>query len=417
MSQARFHVAIAGAGIAGLTLALLLQQNSIPCTVYELRASTASPDGGALMLAPNALRILDQIGLLARIQHLGFNFETIFFKDAAGQTTSEFLMGSTARYGYQAMRIHRHIVVTELRKLAAERGIPVHFEKQISGVVEETPAGVTFQFVDGSTGRATLLVGADGIHSKLRDYVCPGREYAPVYSGQLALSLVTHQQQEDPRRSLPAIFHGRTGALLMLPQSFDGSEVVVGTQLRYPEQDRSGWSALAEDGARLFELWQQGVGEWQSLHPLELERDPAISIWPYYALPNIPSWVSQGKGVVLVGDAAHAIAPTAGQGACQAVEDACTLAVLVASLSSRRVEAMMGKALEFWEKARGERIEKVKTLTLQLGNNRLPQEEREKLPAGHYWNAGEQPDLFWLYGVNVGDEFSRLWMDREATRQ
>jgi hypothetical protein len=78
---------------------------------------------------------------------------------------------------------------------------------------------------------------------------------------------------------------------------------------------------------------------------------------------------------------------------------------------------MIGQGLEFWEAARRERVDKVKTLTLQLGNNRLPRKEREKLPAGHYWNAGEQPDLFWLYGVNVGDEFSRLWMDREATQQ
>jgi 2-polyprenyl-6-methoxyphenol hydroxylase-like FAD-dependent oxidoreductase len=368
------------------------------------------------MLAPNALRILDETGVLERIRHRGFNFETIFFKDGAGQTTSEFLMGSTARYGYQAMRIHRHTVVAELRKLAAERGIPVYFEKHVSGVVEETQEGVTFQFADGSTARATLLVGADGIHSKLRDYVCPG--YAPVYSGQLALALVTHQEQYssssadelDPRRSLPAVFHGRTGALLMLPQSFDGSEVIVGTQLRYPEQDRAGWARLAEDGPKLFDLWQQGVGEWQSLLPFTLEsvRDnAAISIWPYYALPNIPSWVSRGKRVVLVGDAAHAIAPTAGQGACQAIEDASTLAVLLAKFVSGPEEPI-GPGLEFWETARRERVEKVKTLTLQLGNNRLPQEEREKLPVGHYWNMGEQPDLFWLYGVNVGDEFSRL---------
>jgi 2-polyprenyl-6-methoxyphenol hydroxylase-like FAD-dependent oxidoreductase len=360
------------------------------------------------MLTPNAMRILEEIGLLARIRKQGCSFDTIFFKDSAGQTTDQFLMGGIPHYGYHAMRIHRHTVITELKNLAAERGISVHFERQISRILEENRDGVTFQFVDGSSDHASVLIGADGIHSHIRGYVCPG--YSPVYLGQIALSAVTQQgsskQLEDSRRSLPAVFHGRNGALLMLPQSFDGSEVIVGTQLRYPKRDRAGWTRLANDGEELFNLWKQGIGEWQGLVPSVLEnvRHDAISIWPSYALPSIPRWVSSGKPVILVGDAAHAIAPTAGQGACQALEDALTLSVLFSGLSS---PAAMGHGLEFWEKVRRERVEKVKALTLQLGNNKLPQEEREKLPSGEYWNSGEQPDLFWLYGVHVGDEFSR----------
>jgi 2-polyprenyl-6-methoxyphenol hydroxylase-like FAD-dependent oxidoreductase len=365
------------------------------------------------MLAPNAMRILDEIGLLVRIQKQGYNFDTIFFKDSAGQTTSQFLMGSTSRYGYQAMRIPRHTVVTELRTLATERGIPIHFEKQISRVLEESQNGVTFQFADGLTGHAKVLIGADGIYSNVRDYVCPGR--SPAYSGQLAPSVVVQQRPrgplEGPSSSLPAIFHGRNGALLMLPQSFDGSEVVIGTQLQYPEQDRAGWTRLANNRNELLHLFKQGVGEWQDVVPFSLEHVQynAISIWPYYALPDIPSWVSEGKKVILVGDAAHAMPPTAGQGACQAIEDAATLAVLFSESSS--FPDLTGLDLELWEKVRRERVERVKALTVQLGNNRLPQKEREKLPKGHYWNTGEQPDLFWLYGLHVGKEFSRLYTD------
>ncbi|KAK4118441.1 FAD/NAD(P)-binding domain-containing protein [Parathielavia appendiculata] len=379
------HVAIAGAGIAGLGLALLLQQKSIPCVVYELRASTATTTG-ALMLAPNAMRILEEIGLLARIQKQGHSFDTIFFKDSAGQTTDQFLMGSIPRYGYHAMRIHRHTV--------------------ISRALEENQDGVTFQFADGSTDHASVLIGADGIHSYIRGYVCLG--YSPVYSGQIALSAVTQQglpeRLEDPRCSLPAVFHGRNGALLMLPQSFDGSEVI----------DRAGWTRLANDGEELFNLWKQGIGEWHGLVPSVLEsvRHDAISIWPYYALPSIPRWVSSGKRVILVGDAAHAIAPTAGQGACQALEDALTLSVLFSSLF---FPVVMGHGLDFWEKVRRERVERVKALTLQLGNNRLPQEEREKLPSGQYWKSGEQPDRSWLYRVHVGEEFSRLYANHDAS--
>ncbi|KAH7200641.1 hypothetical protein BKA60DRAFT_470054 [Fusarium oxysporum] len=406
MKGDKFHIAIAGAGIAGLSLALLLQERSISCAVYELRPSTV-PKPGALMLAPNALRILDKIGLFTKIRAKGYNFDTIHFKDFAGQTIDRFLMGSEAQYGFHAIRIHRETVMAELKNLAKERAIPIHFEKQISSVIHENEAGVAFQFSDGSVGQASILIGADGIHSAVRNYICP--QHNPEYSGQLAISAVIQQNSLslplNIRQSLPAIFVGKNRPFLMLPQSYDGSEIVVATQFRYQEQDKVGWLSLATDEPKLRNLLKESIGEWQALVQSSLEdvRYDAISTWPYYALPSLPSWVSRGKRVALIGDAAHAISPTGGQGACQAIEDAFTLAVLLSGLPSFD---LLGEGLAYWEKVRRERIEKVKKLTLQLGNSRLPQHEREQLPEGHYWNSGEQPDLHWLYGEPVGDEIS-----------
>ena len=390
--------------LQGLSLALLLQQRSVRCTVYELRPSHVE-SVGALMLAPNALRILNDMGAYTQVRTRGYNFEAVEFKDDLDQTIDQFLMGSKERYGYEALRIPRQAVLEELMALAKDRMIPVYHEKRFLHVVEETQNRVTFKLTDGSVADASVLIGADGIHSALRSYVCP--EVKPVFSGQLAVSAVISRAQlrvpPGTKYNLPAIIHGKNGGFLMLPQSFDGSDVVVATQKAYLEQDRAGWTALAADKRQLMDLLHLRKSEWPDIVQSALEnvRPGDISIWPYYSIPKVPRWTSAGGRVVLVGDAAHAIPPTAGQGACQAFEDALTLAVLLAGLAS---PALLAKGLQLWEGMRKERIEKVAILTMQLGNNRLPQAEREKLPRGQYWNSGEQLDLRWLYNANIGEE-------------
>ena len=394
-------ICLANNTIQGLSLALLLQQRSIRCTVYELRPRNVG-SAGALMLAPNALRILDDIGAYSKIRARGYNFEAVEFKDDHDQTIDQFLMGSDEQYGYKALRIPRQAVLEELRALAQERMITVRYEKRFLQVLAETENGITFRFADGSTSDADILIGADGIHSAVRAFVCP--ETKPIFSGQLAISAVVQRPHlrfpPGMDYHLPAIIHGRNGGMLMLPQSFDGSDVVVATQKAYLEQDRSGWASLAADKHQLYDMIQSRKSEWSDVvqSALECIHPENITIWPYYSLPKVSRWSSTGGRVVLLGDAAHAIPPTAGQGACQAFEDALSLAVLLAGLAS---PALLAEGLHLWEGMRKERIDKVAVLTMQLGNNRLPQAEREKLPKGQYWNSGEQSNLLWLYRENI----------------
>jgi 2-polyprenyl-6-methoxyphenol hydroxylase-like FAD-dependent oxidoreductase len=360
---------------------------------------------GALMLAPNALRILDQIGAYSQIRGRGYNFDEVQFKDKAENIIDCFPMGSEEKYGYQALRIPRQVVLEELEILAKDREIPINYGKKLVRVLEETQDRVAFQFTDGSVAVASVLIGADGLRSAVRGYICPNIK--PTYSGQLAVSALidrTHLRlPSGANYHLPAVIYGNSGGYLMLPQSFDGSDIVIGTQKAYPEQDRTGWAALAADKNQLSDLLRLKESGWSDVIQSALENisPDSISIWPYYSIQEVPHWTSVIGRVLLLGDAAHAIPPTAGQGACQAFEDSLTVAILLAPL---KPFTSLVRELRLWEEIRKDRIKDVARLTMQLGNNRLPQAERDQLPRGKYWASSEQPDLHWLYQKNIGED-------------
>lgn len=93
-------------------------------------------------------------------------------------------MDKKTLYGYQALRVRRQILLNELLATIDERHVPVHFKRKFSKVLEESDDGVTFGFEDGANEKADLLLGADGIHSKIRNYVCPSNP--PRYNGFFA---------------------------------------------------------------------------------------------------------------------------------------------------------------------------------------------------------------------------------------
>lgn len=202
---------------------------------------------------------------------------------------------------------------------------------------------------------------------------------------------------------MPVAIHGKNGAFVMAPQNIDGSEVLAGTQRRWPEQDRAGWDALLADREGLLALFREGYEDWPTIVQSALDNVPldTLAIWPYYVVPKLDSWFS--KRVIILGDAAHAIPPTAGQGASQGFEDAFTLAALLPRVTSK---LPLDKALTEWKDMRQQRIDKVIKLTLQLNNARLPEAEREKLAAAGapVWESGDNGELAWLYNADVEKE-------------
>lgn len=403
------RVAIVGAGLAGLTLAISLHRQGVSCRIYELREPAKSTPG-ALMLSPNALRILDTLGIYERLHPQGYNFETIDFKNHDQITTDKYYLGHEKLYQYKALRVYRQILLTELRAEVKKLEIPVVYGVKFSHIISETDNGVDFAFTDGTHATADILVGADGIHSTVRKYIAPG--VVPKYSGMVAITCALQRNTlEYPSNicskdyPMPVAIHGKHGAFVMAPQNVDGSEVLAGTQRAWPEQDRAGWDALLADREGLLALFRQGYEDWPRIVQSALDNVPldTLAIWPYYVVPKLDQWASPGKRVIILGDAAHAIPPTAGQGASQGFEDAFTLAALLPRLTEK---LPLDKALTEWKDMRQQRIDKVIKLTLQLNNARLPQAEREKLAAAGapVWESGDHGELGWLYNADVEKE-------------
>ncbi|KAI9699962.1 MAG: hypothetical protein M1836_002496 [Candelina mexicana] len=416
MAQAQkpIHISIIGGGLAGLSLSLALHLHSIPCKVYELRPES-SKLGGAVMLSPNALRALDSLGIYPRIRDQGFNFESVSLKNGAGATSERYYFGHEELYGYKALRIYRQVLIEELRAMMRERGIPIEFEKKFSRVVEETSEGVTFEFADGGIEFATLLIGADGIHSKVRHYIHPS--ITPVYSGQLAITTAIPKSvlrfPPGIDYELPASIAGKAGAFVLAPQDVDGSEILAGTQRVFPEHDRAGWDRMAAAQGELKALFQKDMLDWPDIVQSALEnvREGNISIWPYYTVPRLDQWASAGRKVIILGDAAHAIPPTAGQGVNQAFEDTYTFALLLAKVFKNRTEKFE-VMLAFWQRFRLGRVDRVLDVTKQMNNKRLPKTEQDKLAKELVWQyetetTGEGGQLGWLYGLRLDDEVEK----------
>ena len=396
------HVAIIGAGLSGLCLALALDQGGIPATVYEARAADFV-QGGAIALSPNALQVLHKLGVYEHIRNRSYQFQSLTFKDDHDEITDVYYFGHKELYGYNALRVSRQVVLEEVKLKLLERNIEVKHNIRFSHITSESRDSVTFAFTDGTTSSASMLIGADGIHSTVRKYMYP--IVTPRYLGLLGVaSVIPLSSIRLPKKDypLPAVVSAKPGTLMILPQEVDGSEVLIQMSLAYPEQSREGWNALHTGTDEVVRLFQKDMHAWPDIVQSALENinEDTIFTWPFYAVPRLEQWASDGKKVVLVGDAAHGVPPSTGQGANQAIEDVYVLALLLGKLSEK---LDLAEALEFWQAFRQERTDRIVHLTDLMNNRRLPPAERAKLPKSAVWRgtAKDTEQMSWLYAPNL----------------
>ena len=398
------QVAIIGAGLSGLSFALALHRFGIASTIWEVR-SDHFVQGGAIMLSPNALRILDAIGVYERIRNKGFHFESLTFKDEHDHTTDVYYFGHEHLYGYKAFRVYRQVLIDELKLMLMERGIPARYESRFTHIVAETSETVEFAFADGSTSAASLLIGADGIHSTLRKAMYP--TVNPQYLGFVGMTSAIQTSKlrfpaNDPNYPLPVAIAAKPGAFVIAPQDVDGSEVLIGTQGAFPEQDKVGWGNLQADKDEVVRMFRRDAESWPALVRSAIENidKDTINTWPYYAVPRLEKWSSPAGKVILLGDAAHAVPPTTGQGVNQAFEDVWMLALLLKDVGAG---VDLDNALEFWQGWRQRRVDGILALTKAMNNKRLPLVEQQKLPKGEVWSGAVEDagQMGWLYGPDL----------------
>ncbi|WP_109783818.1 MULTISPECIES: FAD-dependent monooxygenase [Mycolicibacterium] len=323
------RVAVVGAGIGGLTAALALRANGIDATVYE-QAHELKALGAGVSIATNGSRILTTLGVGDAVAAIAgpvthYQFRTWQAEPIAGEP-------STLGFGDPARTwcLHRG----EFQRVLAE-ALPaeaLRLGRSCVGATEHGD-GVRVEFADGTTADADLLVGADGIHSRLQAKVT--HPAAPVSEGIMAYrGLIPADRLRDViDMNASSMWLGPRQSFLAYPVSAgDLLNIVafVPTNLTVTES----WTAPG-DVAELADAYRG----WD---PTVLSIIGAMDTtfrWGIYDREPLDRWSTDR--ITLLGDSAHAVTPHLGQGANQAIEDAMTLAVVLRDARAGELKARL----------------------------------------------------------------------------
>ncbi|KPI45752.1 6-hydroxynicotinate 3-monooxygenase [Cyphellophora attinorum] len=370
------HVAIIGAGIAGPTLALHLQSHpSITTTIYEARPHGSIEEGQHISLAPNALRVLSHIGVSAKLNAIGNSYEELGLRNAAASKIAEFDNGSVDRYGFTAMRIHRRHVARVLVEECEQRGVRMRWGVKLKGLVEREDGRVEMRFAEadgkGVKEVADLVVGADGLHSVVREYVNPGSE--SVFEHMLGVTGYLQRSELGALVEgvqLPSHFIGKNGFMAIMPSDVAGEEIGFFSTMEFPqERTRGEWRALYDDKEQIRQILKDRFNAAEGWCDLvsgvcEVSKAQTLCSWPFFIAPPMPRWRSSSDRVIILGDAAHAMIPTGGLGASLALEDAECLSQTIRSWTDAKLDRQaLHSRMEKWEAHRRERLALVQDFT------------------------------------------------------
>jgi 2-polyprenyl-6-methoxyphenol hydroxylase-like FAD-dependent oxidoreductase len=320
MTASRGHAVVAGAGIGGLTAAVALRYRGWEVTVLE-RAPALEPVGLGLGLAPNALHALDAIGLGDEVRR----FSAIQGQGGVRRCDGRWLVRTdlglmAERFGDPELMALRADLVDLLasRLPAGVLCTGVTVTGVDPGIPGEPGDPAMRARVTTSTGdlEADLVVAADGIRSPIRTALFPGHP-GPQYSGCTAWRFLAPKPDRSPD---PAETWGRGTVFGAVPLA-DGRVYCYATALASPGQ-RSG-----DEAAEL----KRRFGGWHDPIPAliaSVSPDAVLHDDVYWMAEPLPAY-HHGR-VAILGDAAHAMTPNLGQGACQAIEDAIVLASVAA---------------------------------------------------------------------------------------
>ncbi|NMD08628.1 MAG: NAD(P)-binding protein [Phyllobacteriaceae bacterium] len=341
---------IAGAGIAGLSAAIALRREGWEVWIFE-KAAKILPMGAALTLWPNAVSAMDALGLGDALRATAQPLDHVRVSSQCGKDIGRFQVaviasGATAYLPTRA----------ELQQLLLEglTGCQLNLGMEFLHVTEEA-GGVILHFKDGSSTFANMFIAADGIWSATSRDVSGNAPTHAGYGGVLALS---DPAPGFPAKAIGAEFWGRR-------ERFGVFDLKDSRKYWFYMKNEN---CSTEAGEITREFVEGRMHDWPAEVRAAIAATPSERLIPFsiHAKP-LPKRLSRGR-VILVGDAAHAMEPNMGQGACQALEDAVTLG----AAARRAADAM--QIAELYERARLRRVRTIVAMSRQgsLMVHRLP---------------------------------------------
>jgi FAD-dependent urate hydroxylase len=383
---------IIGGGIAGAASALALRKAGIQAVVHEAYDRTADNAGVYLTLAVNALDALRAADV--DVRELGFDTPRITITSGSGRKLGELPYGAALADGTVSRTVKRADLYRALREQAVRCGVPIEYGKRLVAA-ESTAGGVRARFAAATTAEGDLLIGADGLRSRTREIIDPAAPGAR-YTGLLNTGGYARGVAAGEPGMMHAIFGRRCFFAHTAHPNGEIWWVANPASATEPTPAELASITAEEWRSRLIDLFRR-------------DRGPAVDIiaateeifagWNTYDVPTVPRW--HRDRMIVIGDAAHATAPSIGQGAAMAIEDTVVLARCLRD--SPDVES----AFTAYERLRRERVERVVDQGNRTGGwkalgpvARMPRDVVMSLAMKRMARTGDDPSR-WIYEHHI----------------
>ncbi|NIZ15511.1 FAD-dependent monooxygenase [Phaeobacter sp. HF9A] len=305
-----FRITVIGAGIGGLAVAQLLRVRGAQVTVLE-QAEEISEVGAGLQVTPNGVAVLRAMGLADDLAWCSQRARAVVLRHhRAGREVLRLDLDQYAhdlRYYF----VHRADLINLLADAARRAGVQVRLLQRVSGV--EPGSRPVVHLANGASCAADLVIGADGVHSRVRGALNPVA--AAKFTGQVAWRATVPNTSALPAEA--QVFMGPGQHLVAYPLK-DGSLVNL-----VAAQERKLWAEESWSHSDQPENLRQAFASFGGLAGELLGAVREVKLWGLFRHPVAPHW--GGDGVALLGDAAHPTLPFMAQGANMALEDAYAL--------------------------------------------------------------------------------------------
>jgi 2-polyprenyl-6-methoxyphenol hydroxylase-like FAD-dependent oxidoreductase len=363
-------IGIVGAGMGGLAAAATLRRAGFEVQVYE-QATRFARVGAGIQMMPNSMKVLRGIGVEKRLRGIAFApYSHLNRIGDTGEVTNELPMPDSL-YGAPYLCMHR----AELHEALAS-AVPaeiVHLGKGLVGL-EQRAGHIELAFADGTRARADAVVGADGVHSTVREILL-GPE-TPQWKGRVAYRAVFPAARVGrDLGSSRTKWWGADRHIVIYYTTASRDEVYFVTSVPEPVEwlTRESWSAKGD----VKEL----RAAYEGFHPdvrAVLDGCPDCHKWAILERDPLPRW-SDGR-VVLLGDACHPMTPYMAQGAATSIEDAAVLARCLEQVAGEDIEG----AFQRYEAHRKPRTSRIQAIS-----------------SANTWMRAGEPDTAWLYGYDA----------------